>query len=1015
MLTACSDKRENALLILKDAEGLEADYYTSLVKKAEDEGYRIDTLTLGKNNRLGNELLKYKGVVLLADANQLPIQWQSDLERYVDSEGSLFLQEKEINTYKWSWLHRELNADMPVSGDERRVVSFSPEKLPVWEDFDECLDNTQIRKVNMPEAPDWNRFTKKVLDADVNEPMELGLLPSGKILFIEREGNLKLFNPENNRTKLLHTFEVSTEGNYEDGMLGITVDPNYKKNSWIYIYYSPYGGEGRQNLSRFYLAYEDSLILASEKIILEVPVQRKTCCHSGGSITFGPDGNLYLSTGDNTSSKESDGYSPLDERPGRGPYDAQKSSSNTQDLRGKILRITPTADGSYTIPDGNLFPKDGSQGRPEIYAMGVRNPFRFSVDAKNGYLYWGDVGPDSGEDSELGPRSYDEWNQARTPGNYGWPYFVGNNKAYPMLDFATGELGPPKDPDAPTNLSPNNSGEKLLPPARTAMIWYPYAESSQWPMLGQGSRSAMAGPVYYQPRGKSAVKFPAYYNGKLFIYEWARSWIKVVSFDENGDLKQIEEFLPDEEFVKPIDMEFGEDGAMYLLEYGANYFANNVEARLVKIEYAEGNRLPVPKVTVSKKQGAAPFEARFSAEGTYDYDENDSLQFVWEIEGNRLSGKEVIYTFENDGKIPVQLIVKDQSGDSAVAAVEIAVGNEPPVIDLQLSDNQSFYFGRNAVDYKVVVSDKEDGSTANGSIDPAAVSVNFNYLKKGNDLALMGEDFFKGQVLHYEGKLLMEGSDCASCHDLEIESIGPSYLAIAEKYRGDYGAPTYLAQKVIRGGNGVWGEKLMAAHPQHTEEETLKMVNYILSLGQETTNKYGLSGTLQLDQHEASNPEGKYVLSVRYTDKGTGKLDPATASKMIIMGPPVLEAEEYSSFYKVQQQRPQGGRLAYVSNLADGSFIGFEQVDLSNIKTLKLTLRPFDGGVVHVRVGDPQGKEVGILKVAASQDEKPWESDWTYQSLKLNGEAGVHDLYFVFSGDDNQEYLFDLDKIEFLK
>ena len=185
------------------------------------------------------------------------------------------------------------------------------------------------------------------------------------------------------------------------------------------------------------MAYQDSLLLQSEKVILEVAVQRETCCHSGGSISFGPNGNLFLSTGDNTSSKESDGYSPLDERAGRAPFDAQKGSSNTQDLRGKILRITPTAEGSYTIPTGNLFSSDGSVGRPEIYAMGCRNPFRFSVDQKTGYIYWGDVGPDSGKDSKLGPQSYDEWNQAKTPGNYGWPYFEADNKAYPMLDFAT--------------------------------------------------------------------------------------------------------------------------------------------------------------------------------------------------------------------------------------------------------------------------------------------------------------------------------------------------------------------------------------------------------------------------------------------------------------------------------------------------------------------------------------------------------------------------------------------------
>src|SRR5690606_37548887 len=226
--------------------------------------------------------------------------------------------------------------------------------------------------------------------------------------------------------------------------------------------------------------------------ILEVPTQRETCCHSAGHLEFGADGNLYISTGDNTSSKESNGYTPIDERPGRGPFDAQKSSVNTNDLRGKILRIRPQPDGSYTIPEGNLFPPGAPDTRPEIYVMGTRNAFRFTVDKKNGYVYWGDVGPDSGAPSEQGPQSFDEWNQAREPGNFGWPYFVGNNFAYPDFDFATNTPGPLFNPDRPENLSPNNTGMRILPPAQRPMIWYDYGESREFPMLGKGSRSAMA-------------------------------------------------------------------------------------------------------------------------------------------------------------------------------------------------------------------------------------------------------------------------------------------------------------------------------------------------------------------------------------------------------------------------------------------------------------------------------------------------------------------------------------------
>ena len=102
---------------------------------------------------------------------------------------------------------------------------------------------------------------------------------------------------------------------------------------------------------------------------------------NAGSLEFGPNGNLFIATGDNTSPRAT-GYSPSDEREGRSPWDAQKSSGNTNDLRGKILRIKPEADGTYSIPDENLFAEDGSEGKPEIYVMGCRNPYRISIDSK---------------------------------------------------------------------------------------------------------------------------------------------------------------------------------------------------------------------------------------------------------------------------------------------------------------------------------------------------------------------------------------------------------------------------------------------------------------------------------------------------------------------------------------------------------------------------------------------------------------------------------------------------------
>jgi cytochrome c len=94
---------------------------------------------------------------------------------------------------------------------------------------------------------------------------------------------------------------------------------------------------------------------------------------------------------------------------------------------------------------------------------------------------------------------------------------------------------------APINNSPNNTGLTQLPPAQPAYIWYPYAVSPDFPQVGEGGRTAMAGPVFYTKPG--ITSYPAYYNGKLLIYEWVRGWVKAVTMAPNGDYVSMEPFM----------------------------------------------------------------------------------------------------------------------------------------------------------------------------------------------------------------------------------------------------------------------------------------------------------------------------------------------------------------------------------------------------------------------------------------------------------------------------------------
>ena len=162
--------------------------------------------------------------------------------------------------------------------------------------------------------PDESRFTKIPLVEKLDEPMELEVFDNGDVLFIERAGKLKLYEAASGETTVVGELNVYLE--HEDGLLGLAKDPNFNQNNWIYLYYAPKEYSPDVNrLSRFEFK-ENRLDLASEKIMLEIPVFRG-CCHSGGSIEFDVNGLLFLSTGDDTTPFESDNYNPIDERQDR--------------------------------------------------------------------------------------------------------------------------------------------------------------------------------------------------------------------------------------------------------------------------------------------------------------------------------------------------------------------------------------------------------------------------------------------------------------------------------------------------------------------------------------------------------------------------------------------------------------------------------------------------------------------------------------------------------------------------
>jgi cytochrome c len=729
LTTSCRQKRAGTPRVLVYTNHLSSPDAAAAIRAVQHlgelNGFEVtptDTSTLFTDDSLST----YAAVMFLNRSGvNLGYMERIAVERFIQAGGGLAGVHPTAKTFNWRWYGRMIGSmgDSGVSFMHQQYdggrIQYSNDSLTANSVTDEAKLKNVLNAIEyaighyrpldyslatIPYPPSENHFTKHTLvTGTFYEPTEMTILPNFDILVLQRRGEIMLYKQQTGTVKqagfLNVYFQSKLKGvNVEEGMLGLSKDPDFKNNHWIYIYYSPIDSSVNR-LSRF--SFEnDTVTNSSEKVILEVHSQRDICCHTGGSIAFGPDSLLYFSAGDNSTPFDEPGqvytshsFAPLNGAPGHKQYDAERSAGNSNDLRGKIMRLRLHKDGSYEIPEGNLFPPGTPKTRPEIYVMGDRNPYRITVDQKNSYLYWGEVGPDAPFDSlaTRGPRGYDEVNQAKKAGYFGWPFFVGNNYPYRQYNYLTGVSGDAFDPAKPENHSPNNTGITDLPPAQPAFIWYPYAVSPEFPELGSGGRNAMAGPVYYTDLYPAATRYPEYFNGKLFIYEWIRGWIKVVTLQPNGDFEQMESFVPHTVLHNCIDMEAGPDGRLYLLEYGTGWFQKNADAGLYRIDY---NANPAAAVTT-----AAVADTSASAKGPYA-----------------------------------------------------------------------------------------------------------------------------------TGYALTQVMDCKSCHKEDGISIGPSFKKVAEKYAGDKKAATYLSQKIMKGGSGVWGDVAMSAHPDIAQKDLSQIVEYVLSL-----------------------------------------------------------------------------------------------------------------------------------------------------------------------------------------
>ena len=830
-----------------------------------------------------------------------------------------------------------------------------------------CSNKKSHNAIDIETTPDTNRFQIEVLAKGMVDPTEIAVDGKGNVFVLERKGSVNYFNATNKTfTKI---GEIKVNLGHEDGLLGIALDPNFNITNWVYILYTP-DPHREQRVSRFVFK-NHRIDLSTEKVIISYPIIPER--HQGGSLAFDGHGNLFISTGENTKPTDINGHAPIDERFGHEINDSQRSAGNTNDLRGKILRIHPNPDGSYSIPKDNLFAISSNGTKPEIYIMGCRNPFRICIDKPTSTLYWGDVGPDAGEDTEKGPRGYDEINRTQKAGNFGWPYFIANNKAYTKVDYATNQILDKFNPNSPTNNSPNNTGLKNLPSAQPAWIWYPYNASKEFPIMGSGGRTAIAGGIYHY-NSKNKIGFPKYYDKQLFVGDWMRNHIKSISQKENGQVGNIYSFLPQHSFVRPIDMQFGNDGCLYVLEYGSNWF-DNADAKLIKVSYRRGNIEPVAKIQANVRAGAVPLKSSFTSSGTFDADE-DALIYEWRFDnGNIIQSrdKNPSFTFTKPGLYPVSLTVTDGKGNSSKATTEILVGNTPPDVNIEMLNTGSFYWPNDNIAYNIKATDKEDGTLEN------------------NQVSVKMKTFYTGSSTPQPyGDKLIRSSDCKSCHQENVKSVGPSFVQLSNRYGGSAEEViTALSQKVIHGGSGVWGSYVMSAHPQLGIEEAKEMVKHMLSLGSVDGAKSNLQmqGAVNIFP-EKINPKISYGLVVSASDKGYKGQPILNTQKIAMLRPAILEAKNYDWCKDIINSGPYA-RMPFPT-----SAIAFFDLDLRNVNSLTLEYG-YDfytpNCIVECHLDAPNGKLIGKVEV----QKKNKENEDMLITMPISTSFGKHKLYIT--------------------
>jgi glucose/arabinose dehydrogenase len=469
------------------------------------------------------------------------------------------------------------------------------------------------------------RFVNDRVIIGLSEPTDLVFTPDGRMLISERGGAIWVVQPGATHVDpvpFLQLPSVSTDN--ERGLLGIALDPSFSSNGYVYVFYTH--GSLRNRVSRF-TATGNSASPSSELVVWQNSVD-SDIWHQGGDLHFGPDGDLYISVGDHLRADE-----------------AQALDS----YNGKILRVA--RDGS--VPTDNPFYDGAGPNADAIWARGLRNPFRFTIDPATGRLIIADVGQDTTEEVDVGARG----------ANYGWPLCEGSC-------------------------------------SRTGMTNPVYS------YMHDGHDASITGGFVYR-----GTQFLSDYQGSYFFGDYAQNWIRRLTFDASGNVTGIANFEPpdgslDGPYGDIVALAEGPDGSLWYVDAGP--FATNNAGAVRRIRNVNANQPPSAQAAADVTAGPAPLAVSFSSAGSAD-PEGQPLGYSWDFGDSTTSTQaNPSHTYVKSGRYVARLTTSDGTLTTSSDPITITVGSAPSVRILAPTDGATFRAG-DTISYSGAATDPDDG------------------------------------------------------------------------------------------------------------------------------------------------------------------------------------------------------------------------------------------------------------------------------------------------------------------